>query len=65
MLLSGMECLKVIGKQVEERPVWGIDAYTRKMIELALDLSPLTQPAKKAQFIEKVGLRATGHHKLC
>ncbi|EWM24443.1 hypothetical protein Naga_101370g1, partial [Nannochloropsis gaditana] len=49
---------KVIGKQVEERPVWGIDAYTRRMIDYALttvtDTSegPLTESAC-THFIEK------------
>jgi hypothetical protein len=48
----------VIGREVQERPVWGIDAYTRKMIEVALDVSPLRSQDQKTYFIEKVrGLR--------
>lgn len=44
----------MIGKQVEERPVWGIDAYTRRMLETVLDSAPdpLTPEARTA-FIEK------------
>jgi hypothetical protein len=48
---------KQVGREVEERPVWGIDAYTRRMIEMALDLSPLTTDAQKSHFIEKVSCR--------
>lgn len=47
-------CPKVLGVHVEERPVWGIDAYTRRMLDMALDLSPLTTDRQKIHFIEKV-----------
>lgn len=45
---------QVIGKQVEERPVWGIDAYTRRMLEIVLDSAPDPMaPEARTAFIEK------------
>lgn len=47
----------VIGRDVEERPVWGIDSYTRKMIELTLAEVPAKfrmDADDVTKFIERV-----------
>lgn len=46
---------QIVGQHVAERPVWGIDGCTRRLLDLALDLSPLHTDAQKAHFVEKVG----------
>jgi hypothetical protein len=50
-----------IGVHIKEAPVWGIDSYTRKMIELAVEdrTSTKTRSSKSVRhFIEKILLPA-------
>lgn len=46
-----------LGTQIKEAPVWGIDSYTRRMVELAIEdrLPPKRRPPHAVKFfIEKL-----------
>ncbi len=51
----------VLGKDIKEVPVWGIDCYTRRMVEISIEDhvdAQLFSPLSVASFIEKTLLPA-------